>query len=100
MSQIGHEPKPIPSSPDQSFSYVTGDLEYLDHEALQGFNGLVESWTAEAVHKHAQPEQQPTVTNDGLGLKFKEISVYHGTTIPGIEAFQPAQETTIGEGLY
>lgn len=33
-------------------------------------------------------------------LKIKKMKLFHGTSIPGIEEFKDADETTVGDGLY
>ncbi len=37
---------------------------------------------------------------DGKAVLIREKTLYHGTGIEDIEQFQPAEETTIGEGVY
>lgn len=86
----GHNLVPIP---DKLYS-----LTDMDAEAT--YFALVDEWQASADAAHARPEQQPSITDDGLGLHFPRITLYHGGDTPEITAFLPAEDTTMGNGLY
>lgn len=72
----------------------------VDPLALEDFNKLVGEWKDAADQVHAYPEQIPEPTDNGLGLHFGTITLYHGGIEPNIRAFRESSDTTIGAGLY
>jgi hypothetical protein len=38
--------------------------------------------------------------DDGLGILLKQKTLYHGSSTPGIEKFNVAEDDTVGTGLY
>jgi hypothetical protein len=40
------------------------------------------------------------VINEGLGIFVKSKTLYHGSSVAGIEKLHTAEETTIGNGIY
>lgn len=48
--------------------------------------------------KQNLPEEQ--VIDNGLGLFIRHKNLYHGSGITGIQRMNPAEETTVGEGIY
>lgn len=40
------------------------------------------------------------ILNDGQGVLIKNKTLFHGSCVSGIESFNPADESTIGEGVY
>ncbi len=50
--------------------------------------------------KRSKSKQEETPIEGGLGVFVKYKTLYHGTGISGIKTFKPAEETTVGEGVY
>jgi hypothetical protein len=76
------------------------ETRFVDPAAMQQFNDLVADWQARAAEKHASPQQHPEIVDEGLGLRFAEVSVYHGGAQADIVDFNRSVDTTIGAGLY
>lgn len=89
------------TNPADETRYVPqGEFQLVDLEAKAQLDGLVAEWTAAAQSQHSLPEQTAEPTVNGVGLRFKKISLYHGGPIADIKVFRPAEETTIGNGFY
>lgn len=86
-------PHDLAPNPNKLFSLI-------DKKAERVYFERVKEWDKRAKILHASPEQTPTCVNEGLGLHFATITLYHGGDTPDITNFLPAEETTIGEGLY
>lgn len=80
-------------NPNELFTFT--DLVARDHYA-----DLSSLWSEEAERLHALPEQQPEVIDEGRGLHFGEISLYHGGPVRDIQQFEMAEDYTIGKGFY
>ncbi|MDO8505900.1 MAG: hypothetical protein Q7S48_04985 [bacterium] len=57
-----------------------------------------EYWQSKS--ERAIKNQEETSTDDCLGVFIKHKTLYHGTGITNIKIFKPAEETTVGEGVY
>lgn len=44
--------------------------------------------------------QEETLIDGGLGVYVKCKTLFHGTGVKDIKVFRPAEETTVGEGVY
>ncbi len=44
--------------------------------------------------------QEETPIDGGLGVYIKQKTLFHGTGVKDIKVFRPAEETTVGEGVY
>jgi hypothetical protein len=44
--------------------------------------------------------QKETSVDGGLGIHIKQKTLFHGTGVKDIQVFRPAEETTVGEGVY
>jgi hypothetical protein len=88
-----HGPHNLEPHPDKLYTFVdkTAEAVYLD---------LVKKWDERAAMLHASPEQTPTMTNEGLGLHYPKVSLYHGGGTTGITEFMAAKDDTVGHGLY
>jgi len=51
----------------------------------------------EQFEKNLPPEES---IEEGRAVLIREKTLYHGTGVEDIEQFQPAEETTVGEGVY
>jgi hypothetical protein len=40
------------------------------------------------------------IIDNGLGILFKKKTLYHGSPVAQIQKLNPAEETTVGEGVY
>jgi len=40
------------------------------------------------------------IINDGQGIFIRKKTLFHGSPLPNIDKLNPAEETTIGEGVY
>jgi hypothetical protein len=47
-----------------------------------------------------QSEENEEAINNGLGILVHKKFLFHGSSRPNIESFIPAEETTVGEGVY
>ena len=56
----------------------------------------------EVVDQNAEVEDTPEEESidEGRGILIRKKTLYHGSGTPGIESFEKAEETTIGEGVY
>ena len=63
---------------------------YTDKIAEDAYFALVNEWVADAEIKHASLEQAPASLQDGIGLHFQKISLYHGGYTAGIVEFNGA----------
>jgi hypothetical protein len=75
-------------------------VQIIDPSAMYNFNALVTDWTEAATAKHGATEQTPVAINEGYGLHFNELSIYHGGCESGIQQFRESTDTTVGAGLY
>lgn len=50
--------------------------------------------------EHLKERQEEAVIDNGLCILVKKKTLYHGSGIEGIEAFNAAEETTVGNGIY
>jgi hypothetical protein len=73
---------------------------FIDTTAEAAYFALTREWDERANSLHNSPEQTPTPTNGELGLHYQKISLYHGGATAGITDFLPAEDSTIGDGLY
>ncbi len=90
----------IPQEHNPGHNLSIGKYQFVDEEALHLHDTLVAEWSARADEAHARDAEQPEVTHDGLGLKFKEVTLYHGSRVHNIDRMQPADEATVGNGIY
>jgi hypothetical protein len=75
-------------------------IHLVDPIAEAKYDTLISEWQKDAQEKHASVSQTPEVIDDGLGLHFPEISLYHGGAVKDIESFRRSNDTTVGAGLY
>jgi hypothetical protein len=85
---------PLVKDPKISASYL------IDKSAEAAYFGHVNEWTERAAVLHGSLAQSPTPTDDGLGLRYPTMTLYHGSAASGITEFLPAEDTTFGDGLY
>jgi len=57
-----------------------------------------EYWQARTEKIHEQQDEEEI--NDGLGVFIKKKTLYHGSATEDIQAFNEAEETTVGHGVY
>jgi len=80
---------------------VTSSEDRLTPPHLKAeYDIFVEEWTERADTIHARKEQRPSVIQGGRGLHFQELTIYHGSTVSDIKDMQPAEDHTIGQGVY
>lgn len=48
----------------------------------------------------ATDDHNEQVIDDGLGIALKKKTLFHGSSVEKIEKFIPAEETTVGNGIY
>lgn len=87
-------------TPLPNFDADLRETSFIDTAARQQFDDLVGAWQTRAAEKHAQPQQVPDVIDNGLGLRFAEVTMYHGGAEANIVDFNRSVDTTIGAGLY
>lgn len=76
------------------------NFSLIDKTAETQYFALIQKWDERAESLHASSEQTPVPVNEGLGLHYSRISLYHGGATTGITDFLAAEETTIGNGFY
>jgi hypothetical protein len=54
----------------------------------------------QARNEKIQKNQEEESIDDGLGVLLKRKTLYHGSPIGGIDTFTPAEEDTVGKGVY
>lgn len=67
--------------------------EILDQAKTQS-----EYWRSRADRVGKAQDEEPI--DDGLGVFIKRKTLYHGTGAEGIEDFNSAEDTTVGDGAY
>jgi hypothetical protein len=58
-----------------------------------------EYWRARECRR-SQVQSQEVDSNDSTKIHIKNMHLYHGGPVPDIEVFKPAEDATVGAGLY
>jgi hypothetical protein len=78
-------------------------LNYIPPDAYKGdFNDVHEPEFQKELRQDEQKHEDlgEEQFDNGLGVLLKRKTLFHGSGISGIESFNPAEETTVGEGVY
>lgn len=71
-------------------------------EVLEQAKETPEYWRArgEKISQQHTERQDEEEIDGGLGVFIKRKTIYHGSGISGIDKFTPAEEDTVGSGIY
>lgn len=67
-------------------------------EILEKAKQTPEYWQVRSERIHDRQNEEEI--DDGLGVFVKKKTIYHGSSVSGIEKFDKAEEDTVGSGIY
>ena len=86
---------PIIDIPPKTEGYFT-----FHEDAYADMLSNLSKWEAQAISKHAEPEQAGQQSPNGEGIHYEALTLYFGADTPGIQQLRGVGETSFGSGLY